>query len=166
MTSEGYAEDDQEMDFNRFLVNDGDIFLASYASPSGAWLNLAQGGQWAHCGIVFRYKDWMLEFLPKRFRIQLKAWKARGIVKEGTPLVLEMTNANREPDTNNYYGRGDDNVRKMHITHLQGWHFLRDASSRLGIRQYRGPRDARFYKARNIFIIRKMCKEHSQFFVF
>jgi len=123
-----------------YLVEDGDILLVSFANPG--WLSLSQGGQWGHCGIIFRYKKATLQYLPKRFQTQLENWERRGIIEENTPLVFEMANHGREGDTNEY---------KVHLSHLQNWHIFGDARKyfgpSIGIRKFTGPRDKNFYVA-------------------
>jgi len=123
-----------------YLVQDGDILLASFANPG--WLSLSQGGQWGHCGIIFRYKKAAKQYLPKRFQTQLEKWELRGIIEENTPLVFEMANHGREGDTNEY---------KVHLSHLQNWHIFGDARKyfgpSIGIRKFTGARDKNFYVA-------------------
>jgi len=125
---------------NEYLVDDGDILLVSCANPG--WLSLSQGGQWGHCGIIYRYKEKAHHLLPKRFQDQLENWKARGFVEEGTPLVFEMANHGREKDTNDF---------KVHLSHLQNWHMFHDATNyfgaTMGIRKFTGERNREFYLA-------------------
>jgi len=124
----------------RYLVDDGDIILYADAEPDGAWLPLAQGGNWGHCGLIYRYKKSHLEFLPKHWQQQLKAWEDEKIIQEDTPLVFEMTNHGRW-----YYGE----KLKVHLTHLEKEYFRDSAQNRqgatVGFRQFTGDRNSDFY---------------------
>merc|ERR1712048_594221 len=106
------------------------------------WLSMSQGGHWGHIGIVWRYKEEHVKWLPLRFQKQLKNWKERGLVdsNEQTPLLFEMCNHFREKETNKF---------KVHLSHLGRWHILRAYTNgvgpMIGFRKYTGDRGQNFY---------------------
>jgi len=77
-------------------VQTGDVFLITAADSQ--WLALVQTGHFAHSGLIYFFSELHMKYLPKRFREQCKYWLARGHIREGSPLIFEMTNHAREWD--------------------------------------------------------------------